>query len=226
MAAITSSFAGVVAPFKAVAKRNVSSKAMPVKADLYPEFGSYPGGGDSPVFPYTSEKDAEREIIHGRWAMLGVNGAWAAENGTGIPWFKAGELCTPDDCTAIQFPGAPPLAPAGSGYPSFWIVLAIETVLVGTAEAYRTGLIEGPFPELSAGDVSPGGRFDPLGLSTSGDLEELKIKELKHCRLAMFSWLGFMAQAVATKEGPIANWSAHVADPVHVNFLAPGFMSY
>ena len=54
------------------------------------------------------EKNAEREIIHGRWAMLGVTGAWAAENGTGISWFTAGTLCTPDDCTAVadKFPGA------------------------------------------------------------------------------------------------------------------------
>ena len=46
--------------------------------------------------------------------MLGVTGAWAAENGTGIPWFTAGTLCTPDDCTAVadKFPGAvAPLAP-------------------------------------------------------------------------------------------------------------------
>ena len=157
--------------------------------------------------------------------MLGVNGAWAAENGTGIPWFKAGELCTPDDCTAISFPGGDALAPEGSGYPNFWIVLGVETVLLGAAEGYRTGLIDAPFDGFTVGDVNPGGRFDPLGLSESGDLEELKIKELKHSRLAMFSFLGFVAQAAATKEGPIANWSAHVADPVHVNFLAPGFLS-
>jgi len=95
------------------------------------------------IIPYTDEKNAERELIHGRWAMLGVTGAWAAENGTGIPWFTAGTLCTPDDCTAVadKFPGAiAPLAPEGSGYPSFWAVLAIEVFLVGNAEAYRTGL--------------------------------------------------------------------------------------
>ena len=94
-----------------------------VGPDLYPEFGTYPGGGESPVIPFNDEKNAEREIIHGRWAMLGVTGAWAAENGTGIPWFTAGTLCTPDDCTAVadKFPGAiAPLAPEGSGYPSFW----------------------------------------------------------------------------------------------------------
>ena len=124
--------------------------------------------------------------------MLGVTGAWAAENGTGIPWFTAGTLCTPDDCTAVadKFPGAvAPLAPEGSGYPSFWAVLAIEIFLVGSAECYRTGLFENPFPELEL-SVTPGGRFDPLGFAEAGDLEELKVKELKHCRLSMFAWLG------------------------------------
>jgi len=73
-----------------------------------PESRTYPGAGEFPVFAYNDDNNAEREVIHGRWAMLGVNGAWAAENGTGIPWFKAGELCTPDDCTAVadKFPGA------------------------------------------------------------------------------------------------------------------------
>ena len=80
-----------------------------------------------------------------------------AENGTGIPWFTAGTLCTPDDCTAVadKFPGAvAPLAPEGSGYPSFWNVLIIETILVGGAEAYRTGMVDQPFDELSVG-MSP-----------------------------------------------------------------------
>ena len=215
--------------------RNEQAKSVSttVKADIYPEFGTYPGGGESPIIPFGDEKNAEREVIHGRWAMLGVTGAWAAENGTGIPWFTAGTLCTPDDCTAVadKFPGAvAPLAPEGSGYPSFWNVLIIETILVGGAEAYRTGLAANPFDDgLVAGDVSPGGRFDPLGLAESGDLEELKIKELKHCRLSMFAWLGCIFQALATQEGPIANWTAHTADPVHANVLtnaAKGFGFY
>jgi len=196
-----------------------------------PSRGVYPGGGESPIIPFDDDKNAEREIIHGRWAMLGVTGAWAAENGTGIPWFTAGTLCTPDDCTAVadKFPGAvAPLAPEGSGYPSFWAVLAIEIFLVGSAECYRTGLFENPFPELEL-SVTPGGRFDPLGFAEAGDLEELKVKELKHCRLSMFAWLGCIFQALATQEGPIANWQAHVADPVHANVLtnaASGFGFY
>ena len=31
--------------------------------------------------------------------MLGVTGAWAQENLTGIPWFMAGEECTFDSCS-------------------------------------------------------------------------------------------------------------------------------
>ena len=196
---------------------------MTARADLFPEFGTYPGSGEeSPIVPFGDAKNAEREIIHGRWAMLGVTGAWSAEVGTGVPWFKAGELCTPDDCTGIQFPGAPaPLAPEGSGFPSFWNVLVIELFTIGFAESYRTGLLDNPFPELTQGDVSPGGRFDPLNLAEKYDLEELKVKEIKHCRLAMGAWLGLIVQAIATKEGPIANWSAHVSDPVHVNITSP-----
>ncbi|CAL6416996.1 unnamed protein product [Bathycoccus prasinos] len=30
----------------------------------------------------------------------------------------------------------------------------------------------------------------------------------------MFAWLGCIMQALATQEGPIANWTAHTADPV------------
>ncbi|CAL6417505.1 unnamed protein product [Bathycoccus prasinos] len=197
-----------------------------VKADIYPEFGTYPGGGESPIIPFGDEKNAEREIIHGRWAQLGVTGAWAAENGTGIPWFTAGTLCTPDDCTAVadKFPGAvAPLAPEGSGYPSFWNVLIIETILVGGAEAYRTGLAANPFDDgLVAGDVSR------VVDSTRWAWPNL-IKELKHCRLSMFAWLGCIFQALATQEGPIANWTAHTADPVHANVLtnaAKGFGFY
>jgi light-harvesting complex I chlorophyll a/b binding protein 1 len=56
--------------------------------------------------------------------------------------------------------------------------------------------------------VFPGGRFDPLNFSEGKeanffgeDLDTLKIKELKHCRLAMLAWLGILAQSVSTNPG-------------------------
>ena len=74
-------------------------------------------------------------------------------------------------------------------------------------------------------------KTDPLNFSDGkeanffgDDLDTLKIKELKHCRLAMLAWLGILAQSVSTNPegteiGPVANWSAHVADVVHCNVV-------
>jgi len=254
--AMTSTFMGATMVKSAVRTTNTVGRAMPVvKADLYPEGlpnlpGSSPYDSDfsETLWPNWSDgkdsaeiaKIAERELIHGRWAMLGCAGAWGAEVGTGIPWFKAGALCTPEDCTAMSsiFPGQViDLAPEGSGFPAFYNVLGFEVVTIGLAEAYRTGLIDPCFPELEVGDLHPGGEhFDPLGLADTFDLDEMKVAEIKHARLAMLSWLGYMSQAVATNcdnpfglgsetwpsyidgaVGPYANWQAHIANPVAEN---------
>jgi len=235
--------------------RKVASAGGFFPGGLYPEGlpnlpGSSPYDSDfsETLWPnWTDGKDsaeiakiAERELMHGRWAMMGCAGSWGAEVGTGVPWFKAGALCTPEDCTAMAtiFPGQViSLAPEGSGYPSFYNVLAFEVVTIGLAEAYRTGLLESCFPELEVGDLHPGGEhFDPLGLADTFDLDEMKVAEIKHARLAMLAWLGFMSQAVATNcdnplglgsetwpsyidgaVGPYANWQAHLANPVSEN---------
>jgi len=243
-----SSFMGtrpvVSAPRPARVPQRVVTRAA-AASDDYPEPGKNPYEGDFTDLPWPNwvegkstleiAKWQERELIHARWAMMGCAGAWGAEVGTGVPWFKAGALCTPDDCTAMNtiFPGQVlGLAPEGSGFPNFYAVLAIEVVAIGLAEAYRTGLIEPAFPELEVGDLHPGGEhFDPLGLgSDPAKLEEYKLKELKNGRLAMAGWLGYIAQAFVTKPpsdqlpsftegapGPYANWQAHVADPINDN---------
>ena len=103
-----------------------------IKADIYPEFGTYPGGGESPIIPFGSEKNAEREVIHGRWAMLNVTRCLGDER-RGIlvspPVPSAPPTTAPPSPTSSPAPSL--LAPEGSGYPSFWAVLAIEVVLVG-----------------------------------------------------------------------------------------------
>jgi len=46
------------------------------------------------------------------------------------------------------------------------------------------------------------------------------VQELKNGRLAMVAWVGFAAQAVLTREGPLENALDFARDPAHNNILA------
>jgi len=73
----------------------------------------------------------------------------------------------------------------------------------------------------SGNPAYPGGQwFNMAGLGkTEEELKTLKAKEIENGRLAMLAMLGYFVQAISTHQSPIANLSAHLANPSGANIL-------
>jgi len=200
------------APAARAVRANVGAKWYPgTQAPAHLD-GTAPG--DFGFDPLGLGKDAavmqrmkEAELVHCRFAMLGIAGMLAVEALGFGNWYDAPTTIAQGG-PATFFGNTLPGADASS----LAIIVVLQVFMMGGAEMFRATNAD------ATQRMYPGGAFNPAGL---GD-DASKVKELKNGRLAMLATVGVIGQHAATGEGPIAALSAHLADPWGANFATNG----
>ncbi|WVZ18251.1 hypothetical protein V8G54_005573 [Vigna mungo] len=162
----------------------------------------------------------QAELVHSRFAMLGVLGILVTDllRVTGVSkipvWFEAG---------AVKYDLA-----------NTQTLFIVQLLLMGFAETKRymdfvspgSQAKEGSFFGLEASLEGlepgyPGGPLlNPLGLAKDiKNAHDSKLKEIKNGRLAMVAMVGFFVQASVTHVGPIDNLVEHLSNPWHKTII-------
>lgn len=193
-------------------------------ADLPGNFGFDPLslGSDADTLKWFQQA----ELVHCRWAMLGVAGILFPEIATMTGTLNAPNWVDAGKVWANQHPEVPQPA-----------LLFTELLLMGWVETKRWQDFRNPGSQgdgsflgitdgfKGKGNGYPGGLFDPLGLSKGTDeqLRKYQENEVKNGRLAMVALVGFVAQHAAYPgTGPVQNLVDHIADPYKVTFATNG----
>nr|AFK47516.1 unknown [Lotus japonicus] len=158
----------------------------------------------------------QAELVHARFAMLGVFGILVTDllRVTGLSkipvWFEAG---------AVKYE-----------FTNTQTLIIVQLLLMGFAETKRYMDFIGPGSQAKEGSFFgleasfeglepgyPGGPLlNPLGLAKDiKNARESKLKEIKNGRLAMVAILGIFVQASVTHVGPIDNLVEHLSNPWH-----------
>nr|6IGZ_6 Chain 6, Lhca-g [Bryopsis corticulans] len=144
----------------------------------------------------------EAELQNGRWAMMGVFGILVQELvKPDVFWYDAP--------TKIDLPFNIIGIVAFQAFAMHYVEIRRWQDLRKPGSVNKDPIFSNySLPEHEPG--YPGGIFAPF---VPGDIEELKLKELKNARLSMLAFVGFVMQAQITGKGPIACWTDHLADP-------------